>query len=68
MNPNDDHSQKPRYGQPGKTPGSAEGDIDRRREVDPGKTPGKAEGEEFSDPGTSREHPDKPYDAPGTGR
>lgn len=62
MNPNDDqNNQKPRYSQPGKTPGSAEGDIDRKREVDPGKTPGVAEGEEFSDPGTDREHPGQGY-------
>lgn len=56
-----EQQDKPRYGQPGKTPGTAEGDVDRKREVDPGKTPGSAEGEEFSDPGTSREHPEPQY-------
>lgn len=60
-NPPNDTNDKPRYTQPGKTPGSAEGNPGTTREVDPGKTPGKVEGEEFGDPGTSREHPEPQY-------
>lgn len=61
MNPNE-NQDKPRYTQPGKTPGQAEGELEpRRREVDPGKTPGKVEGEQFDAPGVSRENPGPEY-------